>query len=146
MELPFELDTYHKSDTKRNWKKRGLTMDKFEEIYQQYIYSSHCELCKKKFENTRDRQMDHSHQTGEFRNIVCQSCNRRKRDVKMSKNNKSGYKYIHEAKDSRVKQGFYWRFDVQIDGKRKQLKSSVDIEKVIQFRDQWFKDNPKYHT
>ena len=143
--LPFELSKYHKTDTKRSWKHKGLITDEFEEIYERYIYSSHCELCKKKYKSRRDRHMDHSHKTGKFRNVCCRSCNMRRRDVKISTNT-SGYTHIHEHKNPVCKQGFDWQFKVRINGKTKTLKTAVDLEKVIQFRDKWYKDNPDYFT
>lgn len=146
MELPFELSKTHKSDTKSNWKKYGLITDEFEEIYQQYIYSTNCEICGKIYESRNDRHMDHSHATGKFRNVCCQKCNLRKRDVKIKSTNTSGYKHISQYKEPRCKQGFRWVFEVTVNCKRKWIKSSIDLEKVIQFRDKWFKEHPDYHT
>ena len=71
MNLPFELAKKHKPKTKYMWKMYGLIMDNFEEIYNEYIYATHCDLCEKEFKTTLDRQMEHDHKTGEFRNIVC---------------------------------------------------------------------------
>jgi len=145
MELPFKLPKYHKTNTKGQWKIKGLNMDNFEEIYQKYIYATHCELCNKQFPNTRDRCMDHNHNTGEFRNIVCQSCNQLKADVKIPSNNTSGYKGICKHKDFQYKQGYRWLFRAIVNGKEKQIKSSVNKEKLIAFAEQWKKDN-NYHT
>ena len=144
-DLPFDLYKEHKALTKYKWKSRGLITDKFEEIYNKYIYATHCELCNKQFENTRERQMEHDHQTGEFRNIVCRSCNQLKADVKLQSNNTSGYKGISKQKEKNCKQGFLWRFQVRINGKIKRIKSSNDLDKLIKFADQWKKDN-NYHT
>ena len=93
MELPFKLYKYHKSNTKASWKRTGLicTDEECEEIYQQYIYSTNCELCGKVYKSTKDRQMDHCHETGKFRNICCTQCNGRKRDRKIPTNNKSKF-------------------------------------------------------
>jgi hypothetical protein len=148
MKLPFELSKRHKTSTKSNWKKNGLicTDEEFEEIYQQYIYSSHCELCKKKYQTSRHRCMEHCHETGKFRNICCMSCNQRKRDRKTNSNNTSGYQYIIKQKDTTCKQGFTWVFQVTINGKGETKKTSVDLEKVIQFRDKWFEEHPDYFT
>ena len=148
MDLPFELYKNHKSITKARWKKSGLicTDEEYNVIYKRYIYSTNCELCGNEYKSRRDRHMDHSHQTGEFRNICCRTCNYKKRDVKIQSNNTSGFKYINIRNDPRYKQGFNWVFKVHIDGKRKQIKTSIDLEKVIKFRDEWFKANPDYHT
>ena len=143
-QLPFELKPNHKAKTKRNWKRNGLITDKFEEIYKEYIYATNCDLCGKEFTNTRDRQMEHCHETGQFRNIVCNSCNLLKKDRKQS-NNTSGYKCISKQNDIKCKQGYNWRFQVKINGKQKTIKQSVNLEKLIKFAEQWKKDN-NYHT
>ena len=143
-DFPFELKSYHKALTKYSWKRIGLNMDNFEHIYQEYIHTTHCQLCNKQFENTRERQMEHDHQTGEFRNIVCRSCNQKKADVKLKSNNTSGYRGISIEKDTTCKQGYYWRFRVYLNGKQKTIKQSVDLDKVIKFAEQWKKDNNYY--
>ena len=144
-ELPFELFKEHKSKTKYKWKQRGLIMDNFEEIYNKYIYATHCQLCNKQFKNRRDRHMEHDHQTGEFRNIVCCNCNHLKSDVKVRSHNINGYKNIHKQNSNRYKQGFTWQFYVNINGKRKSVKSCVNLDKLVKFAEQWKKDN-NYHT
>lgn len=148
MKLPFELYKNHKTDTKSSWKKMGLICsdEDFEAIYEIYITSSKCELCKKKYKSRRDRQMEHNRNTGEFRNICCRSCNQRKRDRKINSNNTSGYQYIYKQQKADTKQGFNWKFIVTINGKSETLKSSVDKEKVIKFMDEWFKAHPDYYT
>jgi hypothetical protein len=145
-ELPFSLYKYHKRMTKASWRKIGLKTDNFDEIYNKYIYATHCDLCGKEFMKSINRNMDHCHNTGEFRNIVCRKCNGRKYDVKINKNNTSGYRHISKQKDSHCKQGFHWEFKVFIDGKSKILKSSIDLDKLVEFRDKWFKENPEYFT
>ena len=94
----------------------------------------------------RDRHMDHNHETGEFRNICCKSCNARKSDNKIPSTNTSGHKNIYKQIEPTCKQGFLWSFRVTIDGKRKQIKTCVDLEKLIKIRDQWFKEHPNYYT
>ena len=85
MELPFKLKQT-KEQVKSDWERSGendkgliATEEEFESIYYMYIYSSHCELCNKEFKSTQDRQMDHNHETGEFRNILCNLCNIKRR-------------------------------------------------------------------
>jgi len=70
-----------------NWKNNGLieTDDyTYSELYEAYYYTTECEVCHKEFINTRDRNMDHCHKTGLFRDIVCCRCNviRRYEDTK----------------------------------------------------------------
>ena len=143
MTLPFELYKNHKALSRCNWRQAGLicTEEEFEVIYYMYICSSHCDLCNNEFKKRSDRQMEHSHQTGEFRNIVCQSCNLRKYDVKMNCNNTTGYSGIIKEIDKRYKQGFIWRFQLWINGKQKKIKSSIYKEKLIKFADKWKIDN-----
>ena len=144
-DLPFELYKDHKSLTKSKWLKTlGLKTDNFEEIYNEYIYATHCQLCNKQFEKSLDRHMDHCHETGEFRNIVCNSCNQLKADVKLKSNNTSGYKGICKNKDNRLKQGFRWRFEVMDNGKRKTIKTSTNLQKLIEFAEKWKKENNYY--
>jgi hypothetical protein len=143
-DLPFELNKDHKSKKKHDWKRYGLIMDNFEEIYYKYIYATHCELCNKQFQNTRDRQMEHNHETGEFRNIVCNRCNTLKADKKLQSNNTSGYRGITKAKCKTCKQGFRWLFEIKINGKAKTIKSSTNLEFLIEFAEKWKKENNYY--
>ena len=143
-DLPFELNKHHKTFTKRNWKIQGLITDKFDEIYNNYINAKYCELCNKQFKNTRDRQMEHNHETGEFRNIVCRSCNHLKADYKFLTHNTSGYRGISKRLDKQMKQGFRWVFIASINGKNKQIKTSGNFDKLVEFAEKWKKDNNYY--
>ena len=87
-----------KTFTIRNWKTNGLVSDNYGEIYDKYISTTHCDLCKIELcdgiKNRNSKCMEHDHITGEFRNIVCLSCNNNKSDNKKSKSNTTGYKNI----------------------------------------------------
>lgn len=145
--MKFELPKYHESNTKNNWKKKGLRCDliEFEIIYNRYINAEYCELCNKEFKTSPDRHMDHSHETGYFRNIVCASCNQRKSDRKKQQNNTSGYIGIVKHNNKTYKQGFTWLFQAQINGKQKIIKYSVNLEKLIKFAEKWKIEN-NYNT
>jgi hypothetical protein len=65
----------HRWYTKNSWKQRGLVYDDLDELYDVYIKTLQCNHCKKDFKKTRDRCLDHDHENGKFRGIVCQSCN-----------------------------------------------------------------------
>jgi hypothetical protein len=135
MSLPFELDKHHKYITKNQWrykKKMKFTNEDFEMyIYPEYIKETNCDLCDNKFKSSWDRHLDHNHKTGEIRNIICRSCNLKKKDNKLRKNNSTGEIYIHKYKDCYVCKVGY-----------KFIKKSKDINKCISARDDWLKENP----
>ncbi len=59
-----------------NWKQNGLICDNYFELYEKYLLAEYCDVCNEKFKDTTDRCMDHDHDTGLFRQFLCQSCNR----------------------------------------------------------------------
>jgi len=68
-----------KSSKIADWKYRGL-IGNYNEIYERYINTFNCDLCYidlsiDKIRKSNSRCMDHNHKTGEFRAIVCCSCN-----------------------------------------------------------------------
>ena len=64
-----------KYQTIGDWKRSGLIYDDYNELYEVYIKTMNCQHCQKEFKNSRDRCMDHDHDTGLFRKIVCRACN-----------------------------------------------------------------------
>ena len=103
--LPFPLRKYHKSDCRDKWTRRGMIFvddDHFDYIYNEYIHATHCDLCGILFPNSRNRQLDHDHTTGEVRNIVCCKCNLHKEDNKQKDTN-TGEKNISKCKDKKMK-------------------------------------------
>jgi len=75
--------------------------------------------------------MDHSHETGKFRNIICHQCNLiNPLDIKSNKNNTStGHKNIYEDKYS-------FRFRKEMKGKvySKRFKT---LEEAIIYKEQF---------
>ena len=139
MELPFPLHKNHRPSTKYSWKSRGLVFERdlaFHVIYKRYIFATKCELCNKVFKTKTDRHMEHSHTTNKFRNVVCNSCNLRKSDVKMMINNTTGYKRIHTH-------GYSWQFKIMMKGKS-HTKTMKDLDKLIEYRDKWIRENNYY--
>ena len=77
-----ELPKYHKSLTIYNWKRHGVIYHDFDELYEVYIKTMKCQHCNKEFKITKDRHLDHDHNTGLFRKIVCNGCNNQDRYIK----------------------------------------------------------------
>jgi hypothetical protein len=132
------LSKYHKTDTRRNWIKRGLIMNNFDELYEKYLVSSSCDKCQNPYKNRRDKCMDHSHSTNEFRNIICNHCNVRT-DLT---DNACGHINIHTYFDKRS--GYeYWRIQIMINNKKYQKlfnKTKYSIEEVVLYRDAMYED------
>ena len=56
------------------WRSRGVK-NVTDEMYNNYIATTYCECCLKEFSSSRDRHLDHDHETGEFRWVICHACN-----------------------------------------------------------------------
>ena len=68
------------------WKTRGVKYDDFDELYSVYINTMECQHCNKPFNNSRERCLDHDHNTGLFRSILCYGCNVRDSHLKYHPN------------------------------------------------------------
>ena len=69
------------------WKHQGVVCDNFDALYNHYTSTAYCDYCR--VELTIDKKttsttkcVDHCHETGLFRNILCLSCN-----IKRGQNN-----------------------------------------------------------
>ena len=105
-----------------NWRIRGLNMEDFDNIYDIFVNTKYCDICKCSFENIK-KHMEHNHKTGEFRGVVCNMCNINMLDVKMKSNNISGHKNIFYYKSEKK-----WVYNKNFYGKsyRKRFKSKTD--------------------
>ena len=77
--------------TINNWKVRGIISDDFDKVYDEYIKTTHCKLCNHEFIDTTERCLDHCHQTGTIRNIICRACNTRDYKIKQPIKEKREY-------------------------------------------------------
>ena len=67
------------------WKLYGLKTEDYDNIYELYMNTTHCQKCNIELscggKTTKTTKcLDHSHITGEFRNILCHSCNTKRRE------------------------------------------------------------------
>tara|TARA_R110000803_G_C11709689_1_gene286735 strand:+ start:42 stop:446 length:405 start_codon:yes stop_codon:yes gene_type:complete len=94
-----------KSKAKHNWLKYGLNPEDFEKAWFEYCNSTNCDWCKRGYKSERDKQMDHCHDEGHFRNILCKTCNMwRHQGNNINKYwHKQRNKYIYEIKVVRNK-------------------------------------------
>ena len=67
---------------KCRWKHRGVIWkddDEFMEIWDKYSKATHCENCNVEFKTDSTQMLkkclDHCHESGEFRQIICGHCN-----------------------------------------------------------------------
>ena len=71
-----------KSHTIYDWKRYGLICDDYNALYETYIETTECQHCQTEFTKNNRRCMDHDHETGLFRKIVCHRCNVRDSYIK----------------------------------------------------------------
>ena len=147
MELPFKLYKQHKTSKKSSWKNSGMvfTPEEFEEIYNKYIYATNCELCDVLFPKSRNRQLDHCHETGKIRNIVCQTCNLRKQDRK-SKETNTGEKNICKEKNKNYKLGYCFRIQIKRNGKYILNSARKTLDEAVIVRDTFIREHPEIYS
>ena len=60
-----------------HWKHYGLKLFgyTYEEVYEYWLETNQCEICNKDLIDNNNKCMDHCHDTGIFRAILCVSCN-----------------------------------------------------------------------
>jgi len=147
-ELPFELYKRHKYLTRHKWKRSGIIFqdeEHFEYIYNEYIHATKCDLCNKLFPHSKNRHLDHCHQSGDVRNIVCCRCNRIRKDNKAIGSN-TGEEYIFKHKHTHSKLGYNFKIEIIRDGKHILSTSRNTLEKAIICRDEFIDANPGIYT
>ena len=63
-----------------HWKVSGVICENFDNLYDYFINCKNCEQCNveltvDKRTTSTTRCLDHCHKTGEFRNVLCNPCN-----------------------------------------------------------------------
>ena len=84
--LDQQSNHYRTEEGKRNsvinsWKNLGIILQDEQDWKSVYYYVEACETCEechKPFKTRFDRQLDHDHETGFIRDVVCISCNHRR--------------------------------------------------------------------
>ena len=115
-----------------DWKYNGLICEnraEYEYIYDRWLNSEKCEECSKEYTEDNIKNMDHCHLTGLFRNIICHSCNMKRR----VKENSSGTTNIYKHNNG-------WRYEINIKGK-KHTKFSNDLEWLKEYKIKFEKEN-----
>tara|TARA_R110000796_G_scaffold25106_3_gene71169 strand:- start:355 stop:804 length:450 start_codon:yes stop_codon:yes gene_type:complete len=126
-------DSSHQCYSVKNWKKYGLVCresETYKDIYYHVMSVNNCELCNVTFSDDykHQRSMDHDHETGYFRKVLCRACNANYKlsKPKTKKHTTSGFSWITNHKIKRKsKYYFYWRFERKEGelGKRKSVKT-----------------------
>ena len=121
--------------TIQSWRIQGLKLREgqtYDMIYDKVYSTTHCELCNIELCDglkSNGRCMDHDHETGYFRKVLCRSCNTGY-DKKL-KNNKLGHRWIriHKEKQKAKYLNFYFVY------KRKgfKVKKSTSLTKLIAY-------------
>jgi hypothetical protein len=132
-------DSQHQQNTISNWKKYGLLCregETYKDIYYHVMSINNCELCNVEFteEIKHQRCMDHDHNTGYFRKVLCRKCNAQylKATQKLKKTNKTGHMWITPS-ITKLKSGRYsvpFRYERAIGDKRVR-KASQSLTKLI---------------
>jgi actin-related protein len=64
------------------WKQNGVKCDDYNVLYERYINTTHCENCNVELieggVGSNKRCLDHCHESGKFRNVLCNKCNIRR--------------------------------------------------------------------
>ena len=114
------------------WKRIGLkcdSKDDYELIYFTWLNNERCEECNIEYTKENKKCMDHCHDTGLFRNILCNSCNTKRR----AKKNYSGITNIHKNNTG-------WMYKIDIKGKIHR-KFSNDLEFLKEYKIKFEKEN-----
>ncbi len=78
----YQTEVGKKVNRVSKWKQIGVINDDYNALYDKYINCKNCEQCNIELQEgnfgANKRVLDHDHQTGEFRNVLCHLCNVRR--------------------------------------------------------------------
>ena len=106
---------WNKTDGKKSikissWKKRGVISDNYSSLYDYYLNCNNCELCNVELiegnYGNNKKTLDHDHETGLFRYVLCNTCNSHRtanrhtpRTKEQIKTQRKNYRDTHKDKE-----------------------------------------------
>jgi len=125
-------ETNHQGLMIRTWKSRGLILregETYKGIYSFVMSIENCNLCNVKFNNeihSQKRCMDHCHETGYFRKVLCIKCN----SHYMTDISKTGHMFISPS-ICKGREGKIPRVSFRYSRKGFKRKASTSLTKLI---------------
>jgi len=58
-----------------DWKRHGVICNDFPSLYERYITTLICDICAYPFDETNIKNLDHDHDSGVVRFVLCHRCN-----------------------------------------------------------------------
>ena len=71
--LYYKTENGRKRKTINQWKSSGVICQDFDKMYEIWFNTNNCDWCHK--DVSKKRNLEHNHNSGEIRGIVCNSCN-----------------------------------------------------------------------
>jgi len=121
-----------------SWKKQGLISNDYNKIYDLYINTTNCDLCKTDLSKVK-KCLEHNHNTGEFRNIVCNRCNQWKAD----KATKNIFITYDKRNGNNIKR---YAIAIRRNGKHVIKTTRATEEEAKICLDNFIKENPQWFT
>jgi hypothetical protein len=147
IELPqsyYANPTEYKRTMIYSWKQKGVIYDEWDDLYDIYMNTMECQHCKIPFQTSGHRCLDHDHETGLFRMILCKGCNNKDSFLKYSPDTTTEEKrkvYYDSNRDKILEQKKEYRDKNKevINQKKKeyhQKNKEVQNQKMKEYREQ----------